>query len=194
MHKCKIISTLFVSEQLSFPVRYRLPAELLPESYNITLWPRLRPHPLTGLYVFTGDSQAALGVDSIHRRMKVSASSGSSILSELISQLSWIQSHSHEMNPALFLCRSGKSIVTFECVAETDLLLIHSNKLNYTELEDTHIARISHSGTHTASFTRQPDASLTSGCFVSQVGGFFPSSPPGCSHRRSIWFSSSTVN
>eukprot|EP00066_Takifugu_rubripes_P029132 XP_011618398.1 PREDICTED: aminopeptidase N-like [Takifugu rubripes] len=73
--------------------RYRLPAQLLPESYNITLWPRLRPHPLTGLYVFTGNST-----------------------------------------------------VTFECVTETDLLLLHSNKLNYTELEDTHIARITHSG------------------------------------------------
>lgn len=39
----------------SLPVRYRLPTELLPESYNLTLWPRLLPHPLTGLYIFTGE-------------------------------------------------------------------------------------------------------------------------------------------
>lgn len=56
-----------LDEQLSFPLRSRLPAELLPESYNITLWPRLRPHPLSGLYVFTGDSHAALGADSTQR-------------------------------------------------------------------------------------------------------------------------------
>uniref|UniRef100_H3CNZ6 Aminopeptidase n=1 Tax=Tetraodon nigroviridis TaxID=99883 RepID=H3CNZ6_TETNG len=72
--------------------RHRLPANLLPESYNVTLWPRLLRQPLTGLYIFTGNST-----------------------------------------------------VTFACVTDTDLLLIHSNKLNYTQLEDTHLARISRS-------------------------------------------------
>uniref|UniRef100_A0A8D3DZ95 Aminopeptidase n=1 Tax=Scophthalmus maximus TaxID=52904 RepID=A0A8D3DZ95_SCOMX len=35
---------------------------------------------------------------------------------------------------------SGKSTVEFECVKETDLILIHSNKLNYTTLSNTHTA------------------------------------------------------
>ncbi|XP_060892349.1 aminopeptidase N-like [Labrus mixtus] len=70
--------------------RYRLPADLIPVSYNITLWPRLSPDPDTGLYIFT-----------------------------------------------------GQSTVKFECVKETDLILIHSNKLNYMTLENTHIARLS---------------------------------------------------
>lgn len=48
--------------------------------------------------------------------------------------------------------------MTFECVTETDLVLVHSNKLNYTELEDAHVARITYSGTH--SFLRQ-----TARCF-----------------------------
>ena len=30
----------------------------------------------------------------------------------------------------------------FECVEETDLILIHSNKLNYTKLENDHLARL----------------------------------------------------
>ncbi|XP_042268842.1 aminopeptidase Ey-like [Thunnus maccoyii] len=73
--------------------RYRLPTALVPESYNITLWPRLSPDPNTGLYIFT-----------------------------------------------------GKSTVEFECATETDLILIHSNKLNYTVQENTHIATLIASG------------------------------------------------
>lgn len=30
----------------------------------------------------------------------------------------------------------------FECVEETDLILIHSNKLNYTKLENGHLAML----------------------------------------------------
>lgn len=30
----------------------------------------------------------------------------------------------------------------FECAEETDLILIHSNKLNYTQLENGHLARL----------------------------------------------------
>ena len=42
---------------------------------------------------------------------------------------------------------SGQSTVEFECVRETDLILIHSNKLNYTTLDNTHIVRLSAPGT-----------------------------------------------
>ncbi|XP_028286018.1 aminopeptidase N-like [Parambassis ranga] len=77
--------------------RYRLPASLVPEFYNITLWPRLSRDPETGLYIFT-----------------------------------------------------GQSVVQFECVEETDLILIHSNKLNYTELDDTHTTRLTASGAASA--------------------------------------------
>ncbi|XP_070763200.1 aminopeptidase Ey [Enoplosus armatus] len=72
---------------------YRLSAALVPDSYYVTLWPRLSPDPNTGLYIFTGQSS-----------------------------------------------------VKFDCVKETDLILIHSNKLNYTELGNTHIARLIASG------------------------------------------------
>lgn len=87
--------------------------------------------------------------------------------------------------------------MTFECVTETDLVLIHSNKLNYSQLEDTHIARISHSGTHTPhthahSLFHQlfPGYFITSGCSLGQVVPLSPSSPPGCSRGRSSWFCS----
>ncbi|KAM4619142.1 aminopeptidase N-like, partial [Polymixia lowei] len=72
---------------------YRLPATLVPDHYNVTLWPRLTPDPATGLHVFTGYSS-----------------------------------------------------VEFECVEETDLILMHSNKLNYTRLEDTHMATLTAKG------------------------------------------------
>ncbi|XP_060783107.1 alanyl (membrane) aminopeptidase b, tandem duplicate 1 [Neoarius graeffei] len=58
--------------------KYRLPDTLIPESYDVTLWPRLKPNP-EGLYIFTGNSS-----------------------------------------------------VVFQCVKETDLILIHANKLNLT--------------------------------------------------------------
>ncbi|KAF7646923.1 hypothetical protein LDENG_00180540, partial [Lucifuga dentata] len=32
---------------------HRLPDTLVPNYYNITLWPRLTPDPHTGLYIFT---------------------------------------------------------------------------------------------------------------------------------------------
>ncbi|XP_074487623.1 aminopeptidase N-like isoform X1 [Sebastes fasciatus] len=72
---------------------YRLSTALVPDYYNITLWPRLSPDPNTGLYIFT-----------------------------------------------------GRSTVEFECVNETNLILIHSNKLNYTKLDSTHKARLIASG------------------------------------------------
>uniref|UniRef100_A0A3B5MAT6 Aminopeptidase n=1 Tax=Xiphophorus couchianus TaxID=32473 RepID=A0A3B5MAT6_9TELE len=68
--------------------RDRLPGYLVPEFYNITLWPRLKPNPNSNLYIFTG----------------------------------W-------------------SAVQFECLEATDLILIHSNKLNYTEMKDEHFVK-----------------------------------------------------
>ncbi|XP_041853604.1 aminopeptidase N-like isoform X2 [Melanotaenia boesemani] len=69
--------------------KYRLPKSVVPIQYRVTLWPRLKPHPTTGLYIFTGNSD-----------------------------------------------------VEFECVEETDLILIHSNKLNYTTLENGQLANL----------------------------------------------------
>ncbi|KAM8822250.1 aminopeptidase Ey-like [Synchiropus picturatus] len=73
--------------------RYRLPAALLPRSYNITLWPRLTPDPHTGRYVFT-----------------------------------------------------GTSTLEFQCVEETDLILLHSHKLNYTLQQNQQLAALLASG------------------------------------------------
>uniref|UniRef100_A0A8C2Z1S0 Aminopeptidase n=1 Tax=Cyclopterus lumpus TaxID=8103 RepID=A0A8C2Z1S0_CYCLU len=69
--------------------KYRLPKTLVPDHYNVTLWPRLTLNTTTGLYIFTGESS-----------------------------------------------------VEFKCAEETDLILIHSNKLNYTKLENDHLARL----------------------------------------------------
>ncbi|CAB1433691.1 unnamed protein product [Pleuronectes platessa] len=73
--------------------RHRLSSALVPERYNISLWPRLNRDPNSGLYIFT-----------------------------------------------------GKSTVEFECVKETQLILIHSNKLNYTVLNNTHTVRVTATG------------------------------------------------
>uniref|UniRef100_A0A8C1Q8Z1 Aminopeptidase n=1 Tax=Cyprinus carpio TaxID=7962 RepID=A0A8C1Q8Z1_CYPCA len=59
--------------------QWRLPQTLSPQTYNVTLWPRLQPDT-TGLYIF-----------------------------------------------------SGLSSVVFRCVEKTNLILIHSNKLNMTK-------------------------------------------------------------
>lgn len=60
--------------------QWRLPQTLSPRTYNVTLWPRLKPDLTTGLYIFT-----------------------------------------------------GMSSVIFSCVEKTELILIHSNKLNMTK-------------------------------------------------------------
>ncbi|XP_064168654.1 aminopeptidase N-like [Anguilla rostrata] len=67
--------------------RYRLPDSLMPDTYNVTLWPHLEPDA-QGMYMFTGDSS-----------------------------------------------------VIFRCVKETDLILIHSNKLELT-LFDGFLAKL----------------------------------------------------
>lgn len=74
---------------------YRLPDSLLPLSYNVTLWPRLKPNS-DDVYVFT-----------------------------------------------------GQSAVIFTCVKETDLIIIHSNKLNFTSHYGHH-AKLSALGRATA--------------------------------------------
>ncbi|XP_059208494.1 aminopeptidase Ey-like isoform X1 [Centropristis striata] len=63
---------------------YRLPDSLSPVSYNVTLWPRLKPNA-DDLYIFTGNST-----------------------------------------------------VVFKCVKETDLIIIHSKKLNLTKFGEYH--------------------------------------------------------
>lgn len=70
---------------------YRLPDSLIPVSYNLTLWPRLKPNA-EGLYIFT-----------------------------------------------------GRSTVIFKCVKETDLIIIHSKKLNFTTFFGHH-AKLSSQG------------------------------------------------
>lgn len=66
---------------------YRLPDSLIPISYNVTLWPRLKPNT-DGLYIFTGQSS-----------------------------------------------------VEFRCEKETDLVIIHCNKLNLTSFNG-HLATL----------------------------------------------------
>ncbi|XP_061773355.1 aminopeptidase N-like [Nerophis ophidion] len=69
--------------------KYRLPKNLVPDLYYVTLWPRLTEDPTTGLYIFTGDSS-----------------------------------------------------VEFKCVEETNLILIHSHKLNHTKFPNNHFAML----------------------------------------------------
>ncbi|KTF93522.1 hypothetical protein cypCar_00036697 [Cyprinus carpio] len=68
--------------------KYRLPDALLPEYYNVTLWPRLVLDE-RGMYIFT-----------------------------------------------------GKSGVAFTCMKETNLILIHSNELNFTLTSEMHHAKL----------------------------------------------------
>ncbi|XP_029909225.1 aminopeptidase N-like [Myripristis murdjan] len=46
-----------------------------------------------------------------------------------------------ELSSGLYIF-TGNSTVEFECVEETDLILIHSNKLNYTTLNNTHMCAL----------------------------------------------------
>ncbi|XP_061732049.1 aminopeptidase N-like isoform X2 [Nerophis ophidion] len=68
--------------------QYRLPGSLVPDSYEVTLWPRLEPNASSGLFIFT-----------------------------------------------------GHSTVVFKCLKASDLILIHSSKLNLTSW-DGHLARL----------------------------------------------------
>ena len=73
--------------------KFRLPDSLVPISYNVTLWPRLKPNE-NQLYIFTGNST-----------------------------------------------------VIFECKNETDLILIHSNRLNLTTFDGHHAKLTALNGT-----------------------------------------------
>ncbi|KAJ8249447.1 hypothetical protein GJAV_G00235020 [Gymnothorax javanicus] len=64
--------------------RYRLPDSLMPDSYNVILWPRLEADQ-QGMFIFTGNCS-----------------------------------------------------VIFKCLKETDLILIHSNKLQLTQFDGLH--------------------------------------------------------
>lgn len=39
--------------------KYRLPKNLVPHFYNVTLWPRLEPDNKTNLFIFTGKASCA---------------------------------------------------------------------------------------------------------------------------------------
>lgn len=39
--------------------KYRLPQNLVPHFYNVTLWPRLEPDDKTNLFIFTGKASCA---------------------------------------------------------------------------------------------------------------------------------------
>ncbi|XP_062318651.1 aminopeptidase N-like [Osmerus eperlanus] len=96
--------------------QYRLPKTLVPEHYNVTLWPRLTTDS-AGLYIFT-----------------------------------------------------GKSLVVFTCVEETDLILIHSNKLNYT-LVDGQPAKLSAVGGSAAPTIKSSRLQTTTQYLVLQLSG-----------------------
>ncbi|KAK7892008.1 hypothetical protein WMY93_023971 [Mugilogobius chulae] len=72
--------------------RYRLPSALVPDSYNLILWPRLSPN-LDNVYIFTGECT-----------------------------------------------------VEFTCLTDTDLILIHSNKLQFVPQENDHMVRLTAAG------------------------------------------------
>ncbi|KAK7121714.1 hypothetical protein R3I93_022712 [Phoxinus phoxinus] len=95
---------------------YRLPDTLVPDYYNITLWPRLQPN-IYGLFVFT-----------------------------------------------------GKSTVIFKCLRETDLILIHSNKLNLTST-DGYLAKLSALGTVVAPSIQKTWTQETTQYLVIQLKG-----------------------
>ncbi|XP_067293180.1 aminopeptidase N [Pseudorasbora parva] len=95
---------------------YRLPDTLVPDYYNITLWPRLQPN-IYGLFMFT-----------------------------------------------------GKSRVVFNCLKETDLILIHSNKLNLTST-DGYLAKLSALGTTVAPSIQKTWLQETTQYLVIQLKG-----------------------
>ncbi|XP_067090947.1 aminopeptidase N-like [Osmerus mordax] len=96
--------------------QYRLPKTLVPDHYNVSLYPRLTTDS-AGLYIFT-----------------------------------------------------GKSLVVFTCVEETDLILIHSNKLNYT-LVDGQLATLSAVGVSAAPTIKSSRLQTTTQYLVLQLSG-----------------------
>lgn len=106
--------------------KYRLPKSLVPRSYNVTLRPRLKPDP-NGLYIFTGTAELFCWVLGLLRE---GLNPRFVCVDRGVSRLS-----------CLWTLVTGESTVEFECFEETNLILIHSNKLNYTTPEP-HLAQL----------------------------------------------------
>lgn len=65
----------------------------------------------------------------------------------------------------------GKSSVVFRCVEETNLILIHSNKLNYTKTDDGHMATLRSLGGDTAPSITSSRLVLETQYLVIHLGG-----------------------
>uniref|UniRef100_A0A8C8M581 Aminopeptidase n=1 Tax=Oncorhynchus tshawytscha TaxID=74940 RepID=A0A8C8M581_ONCTS len=66
---------------------------------------------------------------------------------------------------------TGKSYVVFQCVKETDLILIHSNKLNYTKWGDDHLAKLSALGSTPAPTIKKSWLQPTTQFLVLELNG-----------------------
>uniref|UniRef100_A0A673YR56 Aminopeptidase n=1 Tax=Salmo trutta TaxID=8032 RepID=A0A673YR56_SALTR len=66
---------------------------------------------------------------------------------------------------------TGKSYVVFQCVKETDLILIHSNKLNYTKWADGHLAKLSALGSTPAPTIKKSWLQPTTQFLVLELNG-----------------------
>uniref|UniRef100_A0A4W5MPT6 Aminopeptidase n=1 Tax=Hucho hucho TaxID=62062 RepID=A0A4W5MPT6_9TELE len=66
---------------------------------------------------------------------------------------------------------TGESYVIFQCVKETDLILIHSNKLNYTKWGDDHLAKLSALGSTPAPTIKKSWLQPTTQFLVLELNG-----------------------
>ncbi|CAB1323360.1 unnamed protein product [Coregonus sp. 'balchen'] len=66
---------------------------------------------------------------------------------------------------------TGESYVVFQCVKETDLILIHSNKLNYTKWDDGHLAKLTALGSTPAPTIKKSWLQLTTQFLVLELNG-----------------------
>ncbi|KAJ7997845.1 hypothetical protein DPEC_G00216390 [Dallia pectoralis] len=66
---------------------------------------------------------------------------------------------------------TGESYVVFQCVKETDLILIHSNKLNYSTSEDGHLAKLTALGSKPAPTIKTTWLQNTTQFLVIQLNG-----------------------
>uniref|UniRef100_A0A8C7KEE1 Aminopeptidase n=1 Tax=Oncorhynchus kisutch TaxID=8019 RepID=A0A8C7KEE1_ONCKI len=66
---------------------------------------------------------------------------------------------------------TGNSYVVFQCVKETDLILIHSNKLNYTKWGDDHLAKLSALGSTPAPTIKKSWIQPTTQFLVLELNG-----------------------
>nr|XP_029524189.1 aminopeptidase N isoform X2 [Oncorhynchus nerka] len=80
---------------------------------------------------------------------------------------------------------TGKSYVVFQCVKETDLILIHSNKLNYTKWGDDHLAKLSALGSTPAPTIKKSWLQPTTQFLVLELNGKLA---VGESYQLDTWF------